>query len=232
MAINVPRNGLAEVHDILKQDADKGVAVHSFDPAASPAEKGAVAGKARDQLKSVINHAVPGERGWLDLKNVLRNTHTDIIATEIQVPQGDNNIVPTITVQDVDSEPDMAPPTGPSKPAQDVGNDATLPGELPAHPTSAIPSWYKVGWRQMSGIDNAPLQDGEEKDKGILDVFLSEQFYGSWYHNAAVIVFVGSYASFQLLPNLINHFSGCFCFTLLNPLWLRLGLAVHCPCNL
>lgn len=76
MAINVASNdGLSEVDNILQHDADKGVAVHSFDPAASPAEKGAAAGKARDQLKSVIDHAVPGERGWLDVNYVLRNIY-------------------------------------------------------------------------------------------------------------------------------------------------------------
>lgn len=43
-----------QADDILKQDADKGrVAVHTFDADASPAEKGAAAGKGRDKLKSV-----------------------------------------------------------------------------------------------------------------------------------------------------------------------------------
>lgn len=147
--------------------------------------------------------------------------------------QLDTTLVPTITVHDVDSKLDIAPPTTPSKPVQDVGNGApVVPGELPAHPAHAIPSWYKAGWRQISGIDNAPLQNGEERDKGVLDMFLSEQFYGSWYHNAAIIVFVRSRVPFCLPPDLIGQFSGCLFFPLLNPLWLRLGLAVHCPCNL
>jgi len=42
----------------------------------------------------------------------------------------------------------------------------------------------------MSGIDIPPLPEGEERDRGVLDMFLSEQFYGAWYHNGAVIVFV------------------------------------------
>lgn len=41
------------VHGMLKKDEAKGAAVHSFDPDASPAEKAAAAGKARDQLTSV-----------------------------------------------------------------------------------------------------------------------------------------------------------------------------------
>jgi hypothetical protein len=235
MAINLARSGLVEVKDILKQDADKGrVAVHSFDPTASPAEKGAAAGKAREQLKSVTNgHTSPAERGWLDIHNLSKkNTNTDIIATELQVPKGDINILPTITVEDIDSE--KVPPPSPSPhDSHDVGTAAQpIPGGLPAHLAAAIPSWYKVGWRHMSGIDNPPLPEGEEKDKGILDVFLSEQFYGSWYHNAAVIVFVGLCASFHPLLALISHFAGRFCYTLPNPFWLRLGLAVHRSCYL
>lgn len=73
--------------------------------------------------------------------------------------------------------------------AQDEGQ--AIPGALPDGVAPPIPDWYKVGWRQASGIDEAPLTEGEEKDKGVLDLFLSEQFYGSWYHNAAVILFVG-----------------------------------------
>ena len=77
--------------------------------------------------------------------------------------------------------------------AKSVENgDADVPGGLPDGLASAIPSWYTVGWRQMSGIDKPPLTEGEEKDKGILDAFLAEQFYGSWYHNAALIVFVSA----------------------------------------
>lgn len=67
MATNGPSNGQAEVNNIMKQDADKGrVAVHSFDPAASPAEKGAAAGKARDQLKSAKTQESTGGQGMFD----------------------------------------------------------------------------------------------------------------------------------------------------------------------
>ena len=63
------------------------------------------------------------------------------------------------------------------------------PGAIPARPVDAIPQWYRVGWREMSGIDRVK-PEGEAKDVAILDLFISEQFYGDWYHNAAVIVFV------------------------------------------
>lgn len=54
----------AEVDGIMQQDADKGrVAVHSFDPAASPSEKSAAAGKSRDQLRNVNAQEGAGEQG-------------------------------------------------------------------------------------------------------------------------------------------------------------------------
>jgi hypothetical protein len=126
----------------------------------------------------------------------VKNTTTDIIATEVEMQRGgDTNVVPTITVEDIDSDK-VAQPTTPSTPSHNVGaSSESIPGGLPAHLAASIPSWYKVGWRQMSGIDN-PLLEGEEKDKGILDLFLSEQYYGSWYHNAAIIVFVRHLPSF------------------------------------
>ena len=65
------------------------------------------------------------------------------------------------------------------------------PGELPAGPAPAIPEWYKVGWRQVGGIDADPLTAGEQKDRTVLDMFLGEQFYGYWYYNAGIIFFVG-----------------------------------------
>jgi hypothetical protein len=73
MAINLARSGLSEVKDILRHDPDKGrVPVHSFDSAVCPAEKGAAAGKGREQLKSVINHTSPSERGWVHVQNLLK----------------------------------------------------------------------------------------------------------------------------------------------------------------
>ena len=63
---------------------------------------------------------------------------------------------------------------------------------MPAGPAPEIPDWYKLGWRDVSGIDRPALQEGEEKDKAVLDLFLSEQFYGEWYHNAALVIVVSA----------------------------------------
>ncbi|KAJ6574724.1 C2 domain-containing protein [Mycena capillaripes] len=138
------------------------VAVHSFDPEAKPSEKGAAAGKARDQLKSVKDDSGPGAR-------------------ELTIETGKSNVVPTITVEDIDAEK--------AADASEDHDDTPQPPGALGGPVGAIPDWYRVGWRQASGIDAAPLAEGEERDKGVLDTFLGEQFYGSWYHNAALIVF-------------------------------------------
>lgn len=101
--------------------------------------------------------------------------------TEIAVDTGHSNVVPTITVEDVDKlAAAQEPPTDhqPDMP----------PGAMPAGPAPAIPDWYTIGWREMSGIDQPALTAGEVKDKLTLDAFLKEQYYGDWYHNAALIV--------------------------------------------
>lgn len=69
MATNGLHNGLAEANAVLQQDQGR-VAVHSFDPSATPAEKSAAAGKGRDQLKSANYQEGAGERGLYDIKKV------------------------------------------------------------------------------------------------------------------------------------------------------------------
>ncbi|KAH9948433.1 C2 domain-containing protein [Amylocystis lapponica] len=44
-----------------------------------------------------------------------------------------------------------------------------------------------TGTQRQRG-ERIPTKQGEEKDKSVLALFLSEQFYGEWYHNAALIV--------------------------------------------
>jgi hypothetical protein len=73
--------------------------------------------------------------------------------------------------------------------------EQVAPGAFPTKPAPAIPEWYTVGWRQAVGIDKPPLSEGEEKDNSILHMFIGEQYYGAWYHNAAIIIFVCIYCS-------------------------------------
>ncbi|KAL0950758.1 hypothetical protein HGRIS_007526 [Hohenbuehelia grisea] len=181
MALNgaLPGNGdaQAELNGILEQDAAKGrVAVHTFNPDASPQEKAAAAGKSRDQLKSVKNEPGKGDQ-------------------EVQIDTGNSNVVPTITIEDHDSaKPQVVAKDAPPQSAAVPEESQLVPGALPDGVAPAIPDWYKVGWRAAAGADDPPLEEGEEKDKGVLALFLSEQFYGDWYHNAALI-FIAVFAS-------------------------------------
>lgn len=64
MAANGKSSNGYDLGSVLQADADKGrVAVHSFDENASPAEKGAQAGQAKDQLKSIRQKNPPPELG-------------------------------------------------------------------------------------------------------------------------------------------------------------------------
>lgn len=168
----------------MKQDADKGrVAVHTFDPEASPQEKGAAAGKPKDQLKSVGDAPGAGERGSLYVFSNRNPSAEHRLNIEVAIDTGKSNVVPTITVQDVDKLKTDAHASH----AQE--NGPMPPGGLPDGLAPAIPDWYKVGWRAASNIDAAPLEESE-KEKTVLDLLLAEQYYGEWYHNAALIFFV------------------------------------------
>lgn len=120
-----------------------------------------------------------------------------------------------------DKQPSVAVPhANQATQAQAVEKDA--PGAFPAKPAPPIPEWYTVGWRQAVGIDKPPLSDGEEKDNSILHMFVGEQYYGAWYHNAAIIVFVRICRSsvHVPLPNIV--ITGCPSYSFLNafPLWM------------
>jgi hypothetical protein len=84
--------------------------------------------------------------------------------------------------------------------AQASAVEQGAPGTFPIKPAPTIPEWYTVGWRQAVGIDKPPLSEGEEKDNSILHMFIGEQYYGAWYHNAAIIIFV-------CIPVLRTHLS-------------------------
>lgn len=103
------------------------------------------------------------------------------VPAEVALDTGHSTVVPTITVEDVDKLAQaQEPPTAHDPPMP--------PGAMPAGPVPPIPDWYKIGWREVGGIDQPTLSAGEVKDKTVLDTFLKEQFYGDWYHNAALIV--------------------------------------------
>ncbi|KAG9088467.1 hypothetical protein FS749_002138 [Ceratobasidium sp. UAMH 11750] len=164
----------AELNGIQKQDAAKGAIVHTFDPNMSPAEKAAAAGKARTELQS----------------NKAQERKEE--ARELVVDAGGPPVAPTITIEDVDKA------TKEVLAESNTQNGQPMPGAIPTGPAPAIPDWYKVGWRAHAGIDNPPPTE-EERDKGIIDMYLSEMYYGDWYHNAAVIFFAVAASHYMTL---------------------------------
>ena len=98
MASSLPPNGSsstirahAQANDILQKDAARGnVAVHSFDPDASPAAKAAAAGKAGPQLKSATATASPenstgGGRGMSISYGIFFSTSTYLIQRSLWI---------------------------------------------------------------------------------------------------------------------------------------------------
>jgi hypothetical protein len=133
---------------------------------------------------------------------VLTRCQLHVFSIGVALDTGASKVVPTITVQDSDTQTEdkdkgkgkqqhqaqKSPANG--RPVED--DTPAPPGAMPGGHAPPIPDWYKVGWRSVSGIDGPPLAEGEETDKGVLDLFLEEQFYGDWYHNAGLIVVVSS----------------------------------------
>ncbi|KAG1715796.1 hypothetical protein ID866_1372 [Astraeus odoratus] len=155
----------AQVLGIAENDASKGAAVHIFDPDAPPEQKASEAAKSRDKLKPYTTSDGDTSSG-----------------KELPIDTGSKSVVPTITVEDADqpTQEDVEKPVRPPP---------SPPGGYTSRPAPEIPDWYKVGWRAVACIDAPPSEDEQEKDKAVLARFLSEQFYGDWYHNAGIIIF-------------------------------------------
>ncbi|CAE6512911.1 unnamed protein product [Rhizoctonia solani] len=165
----------AELNGIIHEDIAKGATPHTFDANMSPAEKAAAAGQGRDELKSTAAQEKKEE------------------ARELPVDTGNgSNPAPTITVEDFDKA------TKEVLEDSNTQNGQPMPGMIPEGPAPPIPDWYKVGWRAHAGIDD-PAPSHEEKDRGILEQWLTEMYYGDWYHNAAVIFFAVAMSHYMTL---------------------------------
>ncbi|CED82008.1 Ca2-dependent lipid-binding protein CLB1/vesicle protein vp115/Granuphilin A, contains C2 domain [Phaffia rhodozyma] len=160
---------------IVQIDEARGTPVHTFDPDASTAEKKAAAGKDRAALNTLDG---------LQPSAVIKGN----AVTELAVDDGSNPApLPTVTAKDLDKatneKTNGKANAAPSK-DQIVGQEG-VPGAIPAKPLQAVPDWYKIGWRAVSGIDAQP----GSADASLLASWISEQAYGKTYHNAGVIFF-------------------------------------------
>ena len=168
------------------RDAKAGnVPVHTFDADASPTEKGSDAGKARDKLKSVKDeNKDEGVKGGSSRVPAPRLRSRAASEVSIDTGAGASKIVPTIKIEDHDSDKE-ATVVDPEE-----ADTPKPPGDMPSGPAPEIPDWYIVGWRQMSHIDEVDPEDETQRDKSALAELVSEQYYGEWFHNAAIIIFV------------------------------------------
>ncbi|KAL7422727.1 Tricalbin-2 [Cryptotrichosporon argae] len=153
----------AGVSSLLAADAANGASVHSFDPDATPEQKAAAAGKAKEQLA-----ALPGAH----------RTHEDGRAVTVDTSKG--GPAPTVSLNDID----LASRTE----GQFAGVD--VPGSIPTGAAPAVPTWMLTGWRQVAGLDAAAVRDSRLAEQtSILTEYLTEQMYGAWFHNAGIIIF-------------------------------------------
>ncbi|CCA70918.1 related to TCB3-protein localized to membranes, bud-enriched [Serendipita indica DSM 11827] len=160
----------ATVSDVIADSNAKGTNTYIIPPDATKEDFDALKAKAKASLG--LPQVVPPDKGAQGLA---------VPATKAPP------IVPTLTVEDVDATETAEAKAAEKSPHSAVSETSTTPGDLPAKKAPVIPDWYKIGWRQVSGIDE-PMAEGEERDRGILFQFIDEQYYGEWYHNAAIII--------------------------------------------
>ena len=149
---------------------------------------------------------------------LLRHANLVLFLVEVPVDPGSDGLIPTITIEDTDKQPA----------AKDV---PPIPGALPAAKAAPIPDWYKVGWRAFTDIDK-PSEDEDQKQLRLMNAWIPDQYYGQWYYNAAVIIFVRQPSTCHPAHVQIPFFSpiikqGRTCGTLHNPLQSWLWLALH-----
>jgi Ca2+-dependent lipid-binding protein len=116
----------------------------------------------------------------LDLKNVVRGTVlvTDTVCSPL--PQLTN-------AQDdrgrATSIPGLPPPDTIKPPSSH--NGAIVPADAPPPLAHGPELESKAGWRKVGGIDD----DDDELHQDWLSAHLSDQYFGSWWHNAGIIFF-------------------------------------------
>lgn len=182
--VAIPPNSPAYLSQVQSIDPDP---TQSPDGSAPPPVRGKVL---QEELQNIKNKFADGTKGSFCFGFVRRVS----LFAVLPVAQG-GTAVPTITIQDIDQEKQdqlkqktPTPESGPESPSETPNSPV---GDFPDVPAPSIPDWYRVGWRQVSGIDDIPSSDPDEKDRSVLDLFISEQYYGTWFHNAGIIIFVG-----------------------------------------
>ncbi|GAA6043375.1 hypothetical protein JCM8097_005289 [Rhodosporidiobolus ruineniae] len=191
-------------------DTAKGASVHSFDPAAPPALKAAQAFKgAPPTLPSAADlpaALVPGGQEAKDFK------HRGGAAVPSDAGTAGGSTATTTSLREVqavsreekgkgkeggegESEEDRVERIERAEGRKNEDGTENPPGGMPAAEEKdkakvaprEIPSWFAIGW---TGQDKTLfLSPDEARERTILADFLSDAYYGQWYHNASIILF-------------------------------------------
>ncbi|GAA5874962.1 hypothetical protein JCM1840_007163 [Sporobolomyces johnsonii] len=181
------------------QDQAKGANVHSFDPFASPSQKAQQALKgAKGAIAPLDLSSAPSLRG---------STGGTAVASDV----GSNGNKVKVTTGPRESEKATKEEVVQGKEGEGYAGDedrarAILkaegrisedgvenpPGAMPEKEAEKgkvreIPSWFAIGW---TGQDRTLFLAPEDaKKRSILEDFVSDAYYGQWYHNAGIITF-------------------------------------------
>ncbi|GAA5948387.1 hypothetical protein JCM10213_004407 [Rhodosporidiobolus nylandii] len=185
----------------------QGAPVHTFSATDSPAEKAAAARKtASSQLAAVDMSAAPALRG-AELAS-FQEKGAAAVPSDVGTGSGSRTATTTslreveavskdVKKEEQEGRGDETPEERARRLRREEGRvdeegNEVPPGGMPAKEAEPgkvreIPSWFAIGW---TGQDRTLFLSPEEaKERSILEDFVSEAYYGQWYHNAALILF-------------------------------------------
>lgn len=186
----------------------QGAAVRDFDPDAPPEAKAGAALKdakmsvglpSRDQVKAKLGGGSDelakkgGGTGLVSDKGTRPDKPTVSLADVDKLNRKLGNEPKTPTSKQQQQQP---VPTN-KKQVQEEDDDEVdegdkdetdgTPGAMPKRKTRDIPDWFKIGWNASDKVFYATPE--ETLQRNLLSDFVSDAYYGKFYHNAGIIVF-------------------------------------------
>ncbi|GAA5961362.1 hypothetical protein JCM21900_006679 [Sporobolomyces salmonicolor] len=181
------------------QDQARGATVHSFDPFASPSQKAQQALKgAKGAIPSLDLSSAPSLRGSTGGTAVASDAGSNGKKVEVTAgPRDSDKATKEEALQGKEGEGyagDEERARGILKGEGRISDDGVEnpPGAMPEKEAEKgkvreIPSWFAIGW---TGQDRTLFLAPEDaKKRSILEDFVSDAYYGEWYHNAGIITF-------------------------------------------
>ncbi|KAG8883133.1 hypothetical protein FRB98_003307 [Tulasnella sp. 332] len=175
------------VQDVFADDIKKGAVVHTLDTSKTPQQNNAAMAKDTAALKPIPNMSGP----LATAANKMLNGAPTITVSEAEEPRALTTLNTNGNAQASNlgaSAPLSASIAEPPQNAVEKTEVDTIPGALPVAPVREIPDWFKAGWRAVSGIDDPP-PTGEAIDRLAINQWISDMYYGEWYHQAGIMIF-------------------------------------------